>query len=307
MTTSSRDGGTANGLPHPTYCFLIAGGRCGSTLVHEVLARHPDIGFVSNVEDKLPKLRALARWNKAVYQRIPPRFTRKGRIRYAPSEGWRALDRQVSPMLSTPVRDLRAEDATPWVSKRFGGFFESRAAALGTPVFLHKFTGWPRAAFIEQILPGSKFVRIVRDGRAVANSVLKMPWWQGYQGPARSLIGPLPEAYHAEWEASGRSFVLLAGLEWKMLMDAFDAAERAAKAGSWLTVRYEDVLADPRRWFNEMLTFLGLEWSPAFERAFARYRFDPARAEAFRADLGEDGLRLLDSSLADHLRRYGYE
>jgi hypothetical protein len=54
------------------------------------------------------------------------------------------------------------------------------------------------------------------------------------------------------------------------------------------------------------LTFVGLEWTPTFERAFNRYRFYPERAEAFRADLGESGLHLLDTSLAGHLQRYGY-
>ncbi|MGH8907638.1 MAG: sulfotransferase family protein [Egibacteraceae bacterium] len=302
--TRRGQGRTAAGSP--TYCFLIGGGRCGSTLVHEVLARHPDIGFISNLEDRFPQARILGRWNKVVYQRIPPWLTDKGRLRYAPSEGWRVLERQVSPMLSTPVRDLRADDAMPWLSQRFREFFERRAAAQGTPVFVHKFTGWPRTGFVERILPGAKFVRIVRDGRAVANSVLKTPWWRGYEGPTRSLLGPLPQPYETEWEASNRSFALLAGLEWKLLMDAFEAAEQAARPGSWLTVRYEDVVADPRRWFGEMLTFLGLEWTRAFERGFTRHHFNAARAEAFRADLDPASLRLLEESLAAHLARYGY-
>jgi hypothetical protein len=291
----------------PTYCFLIGMGRCGSTLLHEVLARHPDVGFISNLEDKLPGVRILGRWNRAVYQRMPAQFTRKGRLRYAPSEGWHVLDRQISPILSTPVRDLRADDATPWLSKRFREFFQSRADAQGTAVFLHKFTGWPRTGFVRQILPDAKFIHIVRDGRAVTNSVLQTSWWRGWEGPQRSLFGPLPQAYEAEWEASGRSFVLLAGLEWKVLMDAFESAEREVDPGSWLTVRYEDAIADPRRWFGGMLEFLGLEWTPAFERGFRRHRFTSSRAQAFRTDLDPAALRLLEESLAIHLKRYGYD
>jgi hypothetical protein len=294
-------------VERPTFCFLIGGGRCGSTLVHEVLARHPDVGFLSNLEDRFPHARFPSRWNKLIYRWIPPQFTRKGRLRYAPSEGWRILDQQVSPMLSMPIRDLRADDVTPWLSQRFREFFEQRAAAQGTAVFVHKFTGWPRAGFVEQILPGAKFVRIVRDGRAVANSVLKTSWWRGYEGPERSLFGPLPEPYQAEWEASNRSFVLLAGLEWKLLMDVFEAAEQSIDPDLWMTVRYEDIVADPRRWFGEMLAFLGLKWTPTFERAFVRHHFNSSRIEAFRTDLDPVSLRLLDESLATHLTRYGYK
>ena len=37
--------------------------------------------------------------------------------------------------------------------------------------------------------------------------------------------GPLPPHYEEEWKASGGSFVVLSGIQWKMLMDAFDAAK----------------------------------------------------------------------------------
>jgi hypothetical protein len=68
----------------------------------------------------------------------------------------------------------------------------------------------------------------------------------GYQGPSRWILGPLPEPYAREWETFGPSFVLLAGLEWKLLMDAFQAARAAVASGQWLEVRHKDVLGDPR-------------------------------------------------------------
>jgi len=290
----------------PLYCFVLGTGRCGSTLVHEVLARHPDVGFVSNLEDHLPWLRIMGRCNNALYRRIPPGLSRKGRLRYAPSEGYRALEHQVSPALSTPLRDLTADDATPWLVQRVRTFFESRAHVQATPVFLHKFTGWPRARFLQQALPGARFVHVVRDGRAVANSWLQMPWWRGYQGPAQWQFGPLPASYEAEWESSDYSFVILAGLAWKLLMDAFVAAEQDVGAESWMNIRYEDIVVDPRQRFGELLQFLEMEWTPTFESAFVRYHFDPVRTQAFRTDLDASSLRLLEVSLASHLESYGY-
>ncbi|WP_171064491.1 sulfotransferase family protein [Actinomadura soli] len=289
------------------FGFVIGSGRCGSTLVHEVLARHPEIGFVSNLDDRWARCPGpVRRRSGAIYRRVPPRRTRKGRLRFAPSEGYRVLDREVSPLLADPFRDLTGADVTPWLDGRLRTFFEARHAAEGAPVYLHKFTGWPRAALLHEVFPEARFVHVVRDGRAVAASWLRMPWWRGHLGPAGWHFGPLPEPYAAEWEASGRSFVLLAGIAWKLLMDAYETARAAVPAESWLEVRYEDVLGDPRGRTKLVLGSLGLSWTPAFERGFTRHTFSSARADAFHGDYSPAQREALDRSLADHLARFGY-
>ncbi|MBX7160731.1 MAG: sulfotransferase [Acidimicrobiia bacterium] len=288
------------------YVFVLGTGRCGSTLVHEVLARHPEVGFVSNVDDRLASLGLLGRWNNAVYRRIPDRFTRKGRLRYAPSEAYRVLDAQVSPLLDQPFRDLTAADATPWLTERFRTFFERRRVAQAKPVFLHKFTGWPRSGFVREALPAAKFVNVIRDGRAVANSWLQMPWWLGYGGPAQWHWGPLPDEYEQVWDSSGRSHVILAGLGWNILMDAFDQARVLVPGTDWVDVRYEDVVAEPRKEIAGLLSFMGLEWTPEFEAAFSTYTFSSGRSDAFRRDLGEADVAALGAALAPHLSAHGY-
>jgi ABC-type phosphate transport system substrate-binding protein len=297
----------ANPTGEPLPSFVIGTGRCGSTLVHEVLARHPDVGFVSNLDDRYARCPGWIRRNSGlIYRWVPPWLTVKGRIRYAPSEAYSALAREVSPLLVDPARDLGRHDVTPWLAGRTRAFFESRAAAEGAPDYLHKLTGWPRAGFLAEIFPAARFVHVVRDGRAVANSWLQMPWWRGHLGPSGWHFGPLPAAYRMEWEAAGRDHVLLAGLGWKLLMDAYERARGDLREQAWLEVRYEDVVADPRKQFELILGFLGLPWTPGFERGFARHSFSAGRADAFRRDLAGDQLTLLDRSLGDHLRRYGY-
>jgi hypothetical protein len=288
------------------FAFVLGTGRCGSTLVHEVLSRHPDAAFLSNLEDRFPLPPSFGRWNNAVYRALPASFSQKGRLRFAPSEGYRAFDREVSPALTAPERDLVAADATPWLAARTERFFASRAEAQGLPLFLHKLTGWPRAGFLDAIFPEARFVHVVRDGRAVANSFLQMPWWRGYEGPERWRWGPLPEADAAAWEASGRSFPLLAGLEWKLLLDAFDRAAAGFAPDRWLEIRYEDFIAEPRVVTERVLAFLGLGWDDRFERGFARYTFDAGRADAFVRDLSPGDLEVMESALGAHLVGRGY-
>jgi hypothetical protein len=248
-----------------TFAFVLGTGRCGSTLISDVLARHPGVGFVSNVDDRIRTPIAGGRWNAAIYRRVPP-----------------------------------------WLAGRFATFFQSQADAQALPVFLHKFTGWPRAGFIDAALPEARFVHVVRDGRAVANSLVQMPWWDGFGGSSSWSWGPLPSRYEAEWAAAERSFPVLAGLEWKILIDAFESARAALPPERWHQVRYEDVLEDPRGRIEEILRFLGLPWTDDFERSFALYAFSRDRADAYRGELSSRDIRALDASLAEHLERSGY-
>ena len=292
--------------PSTTFAWMLGTGRCGSTLLHELIARHPDVGFVSNLDDRLHMVDPLGRGNSTAYRLVPPSLTRKGRPRFAPSEGYRILAARVSPAVVDPVRDLTAADATPWLAGRFGSFFDRRARAQARPVFLHKFTGFPRAGFVDAVLPGSRFVHVVRDGRAVANSLVQMPWWRGYRGPEAWGWGPLPERYAAEWEAAGRSFPVLAALEWKMLVDAFDAARAGIDPDRWMDIRYEDLVTDPRAVTRRVLEFLGLPWTDRFERAFRATAFTASRTDAYLRDLSGPDVRALDEVLAEPLARYGY-
>lgn len=286
--------------------FLIGTGRCGSSLLHEVLAQHPDVGFLSSIEDRTGAPAALGRWNGAVYRRLPPAFARKGRLRFAPSEGYRLLERRVSPLLSRPFRDLTAEDATPWLEERLRRFFSERASAQGRPRFLHKFTGWPRARLLHAVFQQARFVHVVRDGRAVAASLVRMPWWQGFRGPDAWEWGPLDEADRRSWEASGRSFAVLAGLEWKILMDAFEAARREIPDDRWLDVRYEDLVHDPIATMKEVLGAMGLAWTSAFERRFDLYRFDDGAATRHLDELRPEDDALLTDLLRARLDALGY-
>ncbi len=174
---------------------MLGTGRCGSTLVHEVLCQHEDVAFLSNLEDRGRAGGLLTASNGRLYRRLPPSVTQKGGARFAPSEGYRALSREVSPVLEYSERDLQASDATPWLTGRLQRFFTARAQRSPERLYLHKFTGWPRASFLYAVFPESRFVHVVRDGRAVANSWLQMPWWLGYRGPENWHFGRLGDAH----------------------------------------------------------------------------------------------------------------
>lgn len=288
----------------PTYVFVVGTGRCGSTMLEEVLCRHPDVGFISNVDDRFRLPASLTRWNNLLYRRFSS--TAIPHKQFVPSEAYALLDREVSPILSTCMRDLNEHDAGPWLSERVRACFARRATAQDTLAFLHKFTGWPRARFLHRAFPSARFIHVVRDGRAVANSWLQVPWWRGFGGPENWQWGPLPPDLARQWEDADRSFAVLAGLLWRMLMDAYDAARDALPTESWLEVRYEDVAARPEEEFRKMLDFCGLGWCEEFDRGFARQRFSVSRVDAFRRDLDPYELARMTEAIAPALMARGY-
>jgi len=286
--------------------FLIGTGRCGSTLVHEILARHEAFGFVSNIEDNVRHLNRLGRLNRRLYRSPLGWQTRKGRIRFAPSEAYAIIAREVSPIYANTCRDLTAADATPWLSARFERFFRDRIQAQAVDCFLHKYTGWPRLGFFHAIFPEARFVHIVRDGRAVANSWLQMPWWNGYRGPENWLWGALPSDLQSQWEHEGRSFVALAGIAWKLLIDAAQETRAGLPESRFLEVRFEDFLAEPLRYTNAILSFIGVQPNAGFERSLSRYEFSSVRNRAFETDLARPQVECLNRLIGDQLAAYGY-
>ena len=285
-------------------------------MTQEVLARHPGAGFISNVDANIHAINMKGRWNNAIYRRTPQAFRQRDRrylrfaplqMRFGPSEAYQMLNRRVSLIISETRRDLTAEDVTPWLEARFRRFFEERMRAQKKPLFLCKFAGWPRARFIHEVFPEARFLHVVRDGRAVADSLVRRAWWRGYQGPGSWQFGPLSDEYQKEWEAAGSSYIVLAGLQWKILMDAFEASRAALPDERWMQVRYEDFVAAPRDHLEEILRFARLEWTDEFEAGFSRYEFMPERRDAYRDNLTPEQAAALDDVLASHLERLGYD
>lgn len=286
--------------------FIIGTGRCGSTFVHEILAKHREIGFISNIEDNFRFINQNGRWNNALYRSDLGKYTKKGGLRFAPSEAYKLISREVSPIYANSNRDLTSEDVTPWLSSRFRTLFESRDALQNKAIFSHKYTGWSRIRFLKEIFPEAKFIHIVRDGRAVANSWLQMPWWGGYRGPENWLWGELPPEYSEEWNSHGRTYPHLAAMSWKILMNSYHQSELDLTQDNYLKIRYEDILARPQEKFENILSFCNLEWTLDFSNAFKRQEIKTSRSRAFERDLTRNQVKVIEACIGDLLSEYNY-
>lgn len=281
--------------------FIVGAGRSGSSIFYEMFCEHPRAAWMSTLCDKYPdkpdRNRQLMGWIDAPV--IGPLLKRK----YYPAECYQFWNRLYRGF-ARPCRDLVAADVTEAARA-------SIAQALPTLVtkrrsrLLAKITGWPRVGFLSAIFPDARFVHVYRDGRAVANSLMQVDFWSGWEGPWVWRRGALSLAYQKEWEQQGQSFVALAGIEWKIVMDAMEAAKERLPSRSLLEVRYEDFAADPVGSLKNITQFCGLDWSEGFEHSLRRYSVSTTNGK-WKQDLTAAQQAVLQDILGDALVRYGY-
>jgi hypothetical protein len=282
--------------------FVVGAGRSGSSLFHQMFTEHPQVAWMSTLCDRHPDRLAT---HRALMRAIDLPFigtVLKRRWESAECYGfWDHFFRG----FSQPCRDLRAEDATPHAKARLRHAVEG----LVTPQrsrLLVKVTGWPRVAFLHAVFPDARFIHVYRDGRAVANSLLQVHFWRGWQGPEQWRWGPLDDELRREWEAHDRSFVALAGIQWKILMRAAETARRAVPEDSFIDVRYEEFAKHPVESFREITDFCKLEHGTGFEHALSRYQVESANYK-WQQDLDAGQQAVLLSVLGGELRNKGYE
>jgi omega-hydroxy-beta-dihydromenaquinone-9 sulfotransferase len=289
----------------PKPIIIVGTGRCGSTVFHRLLAKHPRVMWLSGFCDRYPTRPALNR--RAVqavsHPLLGPLVARMplGR-KIQPGECYKFWDKHTFGF-SEPCRDLLRSDVSARVKRQVRAVM----GAMLTPArdrLLVKITGWPRIGYLNEIFEDAKFVHIVRDGRAVASSLLHVNFWRGWYGPHGWRAGLLSPADQATWESYDRSFTALAGLEWRIQMRAIDTARRSLDPGRYLEVKYEDFCDRPLDVAHQVLGFAELPPSAALDRHIQATSLKSS--QRWRDDLTIEQQKLLDDLLRDDLVAHGY-
>jgi hypothetical protein len=205
---------------------------------------------------------------------------------------------------SAPYRDLVAADVTDRTKKHLPRTM-ARILTEKRNRLLLKITGWPRIGFLSEVFEDARFIHVMRDGRAVANSMLNVYFWQGWKGPQNWGWGELSPAQKEEWDEHDQSFVVLAAIQWKILMDAMEKAKNTIGKERFLEIGYENLCSDPVGQFQKVTQFCELKWTAEFERQLGKYQPKNTN-DKFKYDLTAAQQRDLEEVLGSYLMRYGY-
>ena len=301
-------------LEHPI--FLVGMPRSGTTVFYETLALHEDLGWFSNYSIKVTRWDFVAAFSRIydipVLQAVVPRGEKRQHLqgrrlfnRYLPkpNEGfakWAAICGEH--FLFDCLRDVTATEDERRRTRR------SIARVLryqGKSRFLSKTVGPPRIGYLRSIFPDAYFVHVVRDGRAVVNSLLKEAWWNRRFGD-EFWKGALPGGWATEKERSGDSEAVRIAVHWRNMQELTEHEISAVPPDRGLTIHYEDFVKEPGNTLHSVMRFCELSESPRIQswiESSARYRDMNYK---FREEFSVADIAGMEAAMQPWLTKRGY-
>jgi hypothetical protein len=279
--------------------FILGCGRSGSSIYHKILSNHPNVVWLTRLCSKYPDIPSK---NRYLFKLIDlPMFGKYLSRKFGPGEYYDFWEWHCKGFRQ-PFRDLSASDLT----NKSKANIRRVMAELITPKrprLLIKITGWPRIGFLQQIFKNARFIHIIRDGRAVANSLINVDFWWGWRGPKNWRWGELSVIQKAEWEKHERSFIALSAIQWKIIMDSFEAAKLHMNEKQFLEVKYEDLCKDPLGTIRSTTDFCDLAWSERFATSVKSTKLKNTNYK-WKNELTNYQKDTLEQILCNHLKRY---
>ena len=283
-------------------------------MMFDALASHPDVGWFSAHINRLPRLpmvlllSRLADLRKSFRKstrRSDQRRSWTEKLRAGPSESYRVWRHCCGEKF---VYDyLLGVEATVEERRCVRSLVSKALRYQGKGRFAAKITGPARIGYLSSIFDDALFLHVVRDGRAVVQSLMNVHFWgDTWRARRPAWRDGIPERDLARWRELAGSPLALAAIQWSAVVErAREEAARFAPA-RYAEVRYEDFVADPHGVLDEVTEFCELA------RSSEVHEFIDGRIEirdmnyqwAERFEIGE--IEVLNELMGDAFASFGY-
>ncbi len=292
--------------------FLLGPARSGTSLLYRALCLHPDTTYISNYVRRLPRLPEAAALN-----RLPRRLPERQRSAWF-SEGSNAYvygtERTYTqrwlpaPVEGEPVfgacgipqfPDDAARPHHEQVLRLRRAFARLSFADGRRRIISKRIAHNRRIPLLYAAFPSTRFVSLVRDGRAVAASLSKVDWWLDdrvwwYGGTPR------------KWAAEGGNPWEICARNWVEELRAIESGLADVPAVQVLSLRYEDFMTAPTETLIRIAAYIGLDGADRAWLARLEHIQFPNQAGDWRHSLAAEDVRTIETWQADLLDVFGY-
>jgi len=230
--------------------FIVGVPRSGTTLLYQLLAQHPDLGWFSN--NILKKLYS-EDYLKFVFMR--KRIFELRKFPYPPDEfNQRFFLPEETPFEGGRLFRMAFQVSwNPQVSEK--GLALLKKIIIETLIQQNKkrfLSKVPRNSMripaINTFFPNSKFIHIIRDGRAVVNSLLK----RSKENPTGYFGIPLKNSN------KNMNQIEKHAIQWNEVIEEIKKASKNLKDGQYMEIKYEDLINSPKEHMKQITKFCEL-------------------------------------------------
>lgn len=245
---------------------LLGAGRGGTTLLYKLLALHRDVGFLSNYQHRFPGRPELAWLHRVVRNRHQLKL--KGWFKPDGGAYFSSKRDRLQAIVPTPfeceslyrwcgipLHPTAASPPDPDACRRLSDAFRKVQRWSGASVMLTKRTANNRRiGWLDQAFPEARYIHLIRDGRAVARSLVEVNWWRDH---TLFWNGNTP----ARLVQEGACNIELAACNWIEEIAEIKRGLSPIDRSRTLTLRYEDLLSKPIDTLQVLLGFMGIQMS----------------------------------------------
>ena len=246
--------------------FFIGVPRSGTTILFEAFAQHKKIGWLSNYSQMYPAFHSmnilrpiLSNSLLGLTGRKKQHTTVKFGNRYLPQpdEAYKFWDYYSDHLFSKEY--LFDIESSAKEKKQIRKAISNVIRWQAKERFATKLTGPSRIKYLRSIFDDAIFIHVIRDGRAVVNSLLKVPFWcdgGGLENPW--WHGGLPEEYINIWSNSHMNSAVLAAIQWRAIIELARQESVELAPTQYLEFRYESFVDHPHKTLQNLYNVCGL-------------------------------------------------
>jgi len=263
--------------------FIIGCPRSGKTTTQDILASSGRFAWISNIQDSYPHFGFISVLNRK-YD-IPlfglKAYSKKRRTDLtAPIQGndfWKnnlpsfevkRFDEAVPLKERDPPGLKTGKNLSDKNKERTRKVVKDICKWQGKEHLLSEYALWSRMNFLSEVFPDSKFLHVIRDGRAVAHDYRKMiergiypekkemNWW----------IKGWSKHWKEEFEEKYGSLLTFCAFQWKFVIKMIREDSKNIPDHSYKEVKYRDVVEKPQKTFRSILDFYGIEYNERINR-----------------------------------------